>query len=360
MFEPLEFHVHEILTHKPIGRLDPSAFAFNEPVWGAGEFNGSVTIPAGKDVTSLKRRTIPDQVELYITQGSTYHWGGIINYRSRKPGTQTLSIKAQHWKAWLYTRIYPGKLVYASRDQYQMAYDLWDFAANDVGCPTLFRSSGLSGTLRQFTVEPFKSVGQLLDEFGSRDGGFEWSVSIRLGAQTGLPEPFLELWEQGAERSQRSALFLDQKTTHNNISVGDIAEDATERRPRVWATGDGGWPDQLFVKDEDPELATNTILLREAASNYGGVVLAATLFDHARSDRVARNVPLSTIPVDHPVDQPNIKDYRVGDRARLRINDEWENIDLRGVRIVDRAVSKQGGQATIATVLLDLTDVKDV
>lgn len=360
MTEPLEFHVHDVITHQPIGRIDPKSFGFNDPIWGAGEFAADVTIPTGTDVTALKRRTIPDQVELFVRQGETFHWGGIINFRSRKPGTQVLNLKAQHWKAWLYTRIYPAKLFYASRDQYQMAYDLWDFAANDYGCPDLYRGSALSGTLRQFTVEPFWSIGQALDSFGQRDGGFEWSIGFRMGAQTGLPEMFLELWPNGSERSLRSALFLDQKTTRNNISVGDIPEDATERRPRVWATGEGGWPDQPVTNDEDPELALGGMLLRETSTNYGGVISVPVLFDHARSERVASNVALSVLAVDHPYDRPSIKDYRSGDRARLRIDDEWENIDLKGCRIVDRAVSKNLGTTTLATVMLDLTDVEDL
>lgn len=360
MEEPLEFHIHDVITHEPIGRIDPKSFGFNDPIWGAGEFSAELTIPANTDVTALKRRTIPDRVELFVRQGDAFHWGGIINYRSRKPGTQVLSLKAQHWKAWFYTRIYPTKLFYASRDQYQMAYDLWDFAANDYGCPRLYRGSSLSGTLRQFTVEPFWSIGQALDSFGQRDGGFEWSVGFRMGSQTGLPEMFLELWPIGSERSLRPALFFDQKTTRNSISVGDIPEDATERRPRVWATGEGGWPDQPVAKDEDPGLASGGTLLREASANYSGVLKIQTLFDYARSSRVARNESLSVLAVDHPYDQPSIKGYRPGDRARLRINDEWENLDLKGCRIVDRAVSKSLGKTTIATVMLDLTDVRDL
>lgn len=357
--ELFQFHIHDLFTHVPIGKLDMRYFSFNDPIWGAGTFDGAVTIPHGKDVDSLKRRTVPDQVEIFALQGSSFLWGGILNYRSRKPGTQNLVLRGQAWKAWLYTREVPTKWIYDSKDQWGMAYDLWDFAAADKGCPKLYRGATLSGVMRQFTVEPFWSVGQALDSFGQRDGGFEWSVGFRLGSQTGLPEMFLELWNIGQERSSRSSLFLDQKTTRNNISVGDIAEDASERRPRVWSTGEGGWPDQPFTFDEDPELDNGRVLLRETDTNYGGVIDTTTLFDHARSERVARNTPMNTISVDHPINQPDVKSYRSGDRARLRISDEWEDMDLRGVRIIDRAVAKSPDQPSVATVVLDLTDVEE-
>ena len=54
--------------------------------------------------------------------------------------------------------------------------------------------SYLSGLVREYTVEPWWSVGYALDTFAQRDGGFEWDVLLRDNAQTGLPELYVELY----------------------------------------------------------------------------------------------------------------------------------------------------------------------
>lgn len=356
MTDDIEFHVHEVLTHEPIGRLDPKNYKFNDPIWGAGALEFEVAIPKGKNVSSLKRRTMPDQVEIFVMDGEHFLWGGILNWRARTPGTKVLKCKAQHWKGWFYTRLVPDRWL-REQDDWQMVYELWDFAANDKGTPALYRGGTDRGIISQFTVEPFWSVGQALDNFGGRDNGFEWSIGFRKGSQTGLPEMFLELWTPGQTRGRPNLLFLDQSESTNRISVGDIEEDATERRPRVWATGEGTYPDQPRTLDEDPELKNDTILLRESVSNHSGVIETPTLFNHARSERLARNIPMTVLPIDHPYNKPHIRDYRSGDRARLRIRDEWDDIDIPGIRIIDRAVNKAEKGMPIATVQLDLTDV---
>lgn len=353
----LKFMVHEALTHEPIGQLDPKAYGFNDPVWGGGSLEMTLTIPTSKGVQSLKDRTRPDEVELFVLQDDTFLWGGPINFRSRRPGSKELTVKAQHWKSWFYTRLVPDKW-FREVDEFDMIFELWDFALDDYGTPQMIRGTGTSGKIRQFTVDPFWSVGKALDSFGQRDGGFEWSLGFRSGSQTGLPEIFLELWEPGAARGLNSLLFLDVGESQNKIAVGEIPEDATEKRPRVWSTGEGGWPAQPFTKDEDPALKDGGILLREEMINSNATEMD-TLFDQARAERLKRNNPLSILPVDHPHTRPNVKDYRSGDRARLRIRDEWTDMDLRGVRIVDRAISKKPGSSTIATVQLDLADVRE-
>lgn len=358
----LRFFVHDVLTMERLGELDPKSFAFNDPVWGYGELKMVHTFSRG-NTGRLKRLTRPDEVAIFVKDGQNYLWGGIVDFREYQAPTTSVQINAHHWKSWFYTRLMKDKLIKTAYDKYSMAYDLVDFAcaATEKGVPKISRMRTLAGQTGQYTVQPMWTIGQALDSFGQRDGGFEWSIGFRDNSQTGLPELLFELWAVGAERSSRPTLFLDQTKSTNNVKIGQWREDATERRSRVFATGDGEWPDQLVVPDEDPELKSGRILLRESASNYSGVIRAETLFDHARAERVARSLPQQAIPMSHPVDQPDIKTYRAGDRARARISDEWiGDLDISGIRIVDRAVSKEIGSATTATVLLDFSDIKAV
>lgn len=353
-----KFLTHEVLTHVPIGGLEPRSFSFNDPIWGGGQCELTVAINAGYDVSSLKNRTRPDGVELYVKDGDTYLWGGIINFRSRTPGIPLLTVQAQSWKSWFYTRLIPYQVVYTNVDQWVIARELMTFATSEVGTPDVYMTAANSGKNRDLTVQPFWSVGEALDNLGKRDGGFEWSIGFRNGSQTGLPELFLELWNHGQTRTGRALLFLDSAESTNYVTVGEIPEDATERRPRVWAQGETPDPnDIIVVKDEDPALPNETVLLRETMTQYSGVSRLPTLFDYARAERVARNAPFSVVSVDLRADQPRLSSYRSGDRARLRIKDEWEDIDIAGIRIIDRAVRKDENTDVTATVQLDMLDI---
>lgn len=351
----IKFYVHDVLTGASLGELDPKEYSFNTPLWGGGSAELVNTLTTNPDV--LKRKTTPDGVALYIKEGSQYLWGGPINSRTKTPGKPELKLKAQHWKAWFYTRLVKDKW-FRVKDQYAMAWELIAYATNDYGTPKVIVGSYTSGLSREFTVEPWWSVGQALDTFGQRDGGFEWDVLLRDNSQTGLPEVYVELYPLGQERSSRPTLMLNSTDSTNRISVGDIPEDASEKRSRVWTTGEGQWPEQPTSKDEDPNLSGNTVLLRETVTNYQSVSTLATLFDHARSERIARSLPQSKVSVTHPIDQPSITSYRVGDRARLRVKDEWFDFDFKGVRVTDKAISKHLGQPSQSTVVLDLTDIR--
>ena len=351
----ISFAVHHVLTGARLGELDPKEFSFNTPLWGGGSAELKLTLSKNPDV--LKRRTTPDGVALYIKEGSQYLWGGPITSRTKTPGKPEITTKAQHWKSWLYTRLIKDKW-FRVQDQYAMAWELLAFATNDYGTPDIVLGSYLSGLVREYTVAPWWSVGYALDTFAQRDGGFEWDVLLRDNSQTGLPELYVELYEAGQERSLRPTLMLDSTDSTNSISVGPIPEDASERRPRVWATGEGQWPEQPVSKDDDPELVSNTILLRETVTNYQSVSTLATLFDHARAERLARNLPQSKVSVTHPSNQPGLTSYRVGDRARFKVKDEWFDFDHKGVRVVDKSISKSVSEPVQCTVVLDLTDIR--
>lgn len=351
--------VAPILGNETVGQLEPSEFAFNGPVWGGGQFNCRITLPRGRELTqSLKTNTDPnDTMALYVVRKGQILFGGPINYRSRVPGSTSIEVKAQSWKAWTYDRLYKDQVVKTNYDQSQMAIDILKFMQSEPGTPPVLLPSLLTERKRDFTIEPGWSVGKALDSFASRDGGYEWDIQSRYGS-SGYIEHYAMLYEVGALRSNQALLMLDQTSSVNRINVGGITEDSTERRSRIWGAGEGTYPDITVVKDQDPYLKDGGLLLREAYMSWSGVSQAQTLFDHARAERVLRNIAIQTVNVEHPTLGPDISVYQPGDRARLRIHDTWDSIDYRGVRITDRSISKNVDKIAVATVTLDLTDVR--
>lgn len=354
----IEFLVYGVLNNQPMGRLEPADFSFNDPVWGAGSIDLKISLPRGRDkVSSLKLRTEPDQVAIYAVVNGRILQGGPCNYRQRVPGSSTISVKVQSWKGWTYNRVYTERVIAKNRDQSQMAIDILKFMQSTPGTPRVTLPAPLTEKKREFTIEPGWSVGKTLDSFGQRDEGFEWDIRTRYDSNGNL-EHYAMLYEHGALRSGRAMLLLDQSQSRNRINVGNLTEDATERRSRIWGAGEGTYPDIELAVDEDPNLPEGNVLLREEYMSWTGVVKADTLFDHARAERVLRNIPIQSVPVEHPAFQPSILDYAPGDRARLVLADSWGTLDLPGVRITDRTVSKTRDEIEIATVSLDLTDVR--
>lgn len=349
------FEVYGILTRTPLGLLEPQQFRFNMPIWQAGACEMTIAID---NADSLKRRTNPDFVQL-IVRGSngSIVWDGPIVFRDHQPGQPYITVKAAQWKSWLYDRLYMAKVFHENYDQKRMAYDIIDFATSDFGCPRIFYDRAYDNVMRQFTIPTQWSAGKALDSFGKRDGGYEWELRSRDG-NDGLPQLWFKTWAIGQEHSSRPTLSLSNESTRNNMSVGRIDEDATERRTRVWALSDGQGDDQLAVKDASPILGQPDVLLRETATVHTGVSEAPTLYDHARAERLGREIGSSTLPVDHALDNPTIYAYEPGDRARLIVKSQWEDFDISGVRVIDRLITKANEKATIVTDVLDLTDVR--
>lgn len=348
------FYAHDVLTQQPLGEIEPTTWSFSDPMWGGGTCEFTAAIPRRSDV--LKRRTQPDAVALYVKADDTFVWGGVINYRARRPGIPLLSVKAQQWESWLYDQLFPNAVYYVGGGQHGLANDMLNFAVNRPGTPNIQLSERNGGTARDFNLPPWKSVGEGLDLLGNRPGGFEWSIGVRTHITTGDPELFLELWDIGATRSTSRLLRLDATDGRNNVNIGEWAEDSSGRKTRVWATGEGSPPDQAAVKDEAPGVAQDQVLLREMVVNFPSERDRTYLYDHAKKARLALEQGELILPVDISAD--NVTNFRTGDRARLVVNDEWEMVDISGVRIFGRGVSKaKRNSDAVVSLRLDLRDV---
>jgi hypothetical protein len=364
----LKFNVHDVLTDKYLGSIDPVSYSFNDPINGNGQFTGAVTIPHDPGpVATLKARTLPDAVALYILDGNTYIWGGIINYRDRKPGVNVLNIQAQHWRAWYFDRLISAKAgyFYSNQDWWTIARSLMNLAQTEgggpAGCPSIsYDTTAVFGTSGDLTMTPGMSIGSAMDDIANRDNGFEWSVAFRNNTQTGLPQRFLELWVKGQTRSGVKLLSLDANQSTNRVMFGQWAESAVNRRSRVWAVGAGQPPDQPVAPDTDPDTAAGKTLLRETWETRQGVVNTSTLFAYARWRRIKLENPYAVVPVEIPFGVPPIASYRSGDRVRVRIEDSWDDLDIPGVRLTNRTVHMQQGQAPSVTLEIDFNDISEV
>lgn len=354
------FFVHDVLTQEPLGELVPTSFAFNNPIYGAGQLECALTLPRNSSaLTTIKHQTRPDRVALYVVDNGVYLWGGPVNYRD--PYGADLTLKAQHWKAWFYDLFWPFPNRGTIDDEFRLFLGLLNEMIHQRphGMPALVLPRHRSGVSRRFTIQQGWSYGQAFDNLSSRDGGTEWSIGFRTSSQTGWPELLFEVWKQGQVRSGgRVNIEFDENDTTNRVEVSHIPEDATQRRSRVWAAGDG--QPATFAKDDDPFLRRGGQLLRESWTTWSGVTRKSTLASHARRERRLSMETITELKAELPGNNPDLHTYRPGDRARVRINDGWTSINKIGVRITDRAVSQSQGEDLKALLVLDMLDVKAV
>lgn len=376
------FVFHDVLTRALMGEFLVKGSSFNSPLKGpGGQCTGVIPISPRQPVELVKPATEMDRVAAYViyhdpdTGVETYLWGGPIIARTWQPKTRSVLFTAVEWKSWFYTRMYSPsttppydnrKFTRTGVDQLTIARDLLLEAVNDYGTPGLTVPIVSSTRTRDLTVfgSDYKFIGDLIDSMADRTDGFDWDITVRKATDK-LPELVGNLYYP--EKSGGVSVILSHV---NNIfdrtadgrgtiqKIGDWNESAAALRTRVWTTGAGTPPDQPVAMDEDPEMDQDLVLLRETQVSYNSVTKPSTLSEHAQAERAVTGVKIESIDVALKPQSIKPTDFQVGDRAQLRVRDEWLDVDEPYTRIVDRTIvpfSQSDGEQVIVTI--DLSDI---
>lgn len=373
---------HRTLDNSYMGEFIVKNVKFNSPVRGpGGQFSGVIPINNDQTVELVKPATALDEVAVYViykdpdTTTETFLWGGPIFAREWDSSTREIQITAAEWKSWFYTRMFAPSITapyadrlttYTAQDQLVIARALLTEAVTGFGTPTLTLNSETSTRTRDLTLKGsnYKVIGDLIDSMAERTDGFDWAINIRKNVSTRYPELVANLYYP--ERGGTSGLNLDYTVSNLDRtpdgrgtiqSIGKWPENAAQRRTRIWATGDGQPPDQPVAMDDDPEIDTDTVLLREAQINISGVTSPATLSEHAQAERAILGVNTETIDIEVKTAYIKPTSVNPGDRTGLIIRDDWLDIQETAVRIIDRAIAPHGDTGQIIVLTLDLSDL---
>lgn len=369
-----QFRIYHAISRKLIRRVKLNNAEYNDPVFGrGGSLSAEAPITEGQSADALKEAIEQglDRHALYVFRDNVLVWGGPLISHDWQWKERKLIIGAVQWKQWLYNKMLTPDMTvnpvkdkvysWVNVDQFEITRGIISNVIADYGTPNILLGTELSGKLRDLTIYgmKFQTAGDAIDSMANRDGGFDWELLPRVNAADGLPELVLALYypERGTFNQGMSLRFKSTQRGGNIILPDSFDVSAETRRSRVWATGTGTPPDQLVVFDEDPELEQDIALTRESVSGYPDVVKSDTLADHARAERQFLGVPMNSISVSCSLEDPPLENYRSGDRARMIIKDEWLDIDLPAVRIVDRTIRlNQSDEPDSATLLLNLND----
>lgn len=366
------FRVADPLTGLLLGTLPVTAWSLGDPVVGGG--SGTITVAlSALDPTAIARLrtlTTPDAVAVVADDESDsdnrYPWSGIVTARNYKRRAGTLELTLQDMRSWFYSAVLRpgapgvdgnGDLMWIDVEQTTILRAFATAALADVGTPAIVvEALAATGVLREVTARRWKNLGEALDQVAGRANGMEWWVDTRVSS---TPNTIAWTWRAMKQRTSRTTPFMVHSTPQGgNVLDYEWPEDAGARRSRVTGVGDGSPPDLPYATDQDPALASDTLLLREEVHTWAGIDDPVTLFDHAQSERMARNAPVQSVSVTILNSGAPLNGYSAGDRVRLRILDHWVDVDLAAVRIINRTISGGRGTPEQAILTLDLNDAE--
>jgi hypothetical protein len=356
---------HAVLRHQMHAGLPISDARWNRVVGSNGTFEGWITIPHDEQqIEAIRAATEPMVASIYVrsTTTNTFVWGGPIVARGWDGGK--LKIAAMEWRAWMFTLVvppFPNQDTYYSFDNVDQLEIAADIAASAKG-------AGVTNGAHPFTIPAqvsfkfrdlhfwggeLKKAGDIIDSMANRDGGFDWTMNSTISPTDGMP--LVEFRRYFPEMGNVvDGLVFKATSTGGNCTPGALDESAATRYSRFWATGSGTPPDQLFAYDEDPMLASGSVLRMDGSASYSTVSQRPTLSSNARRARRFYQPGISNITVSHNMKDIDPESYEIGDRARVIFSDRWATIDRSQVRIVDKEVSSAGAGSVKLT--LDLTD----
>lgn len=347
--------------HTILGTQLHSALPFRDAQWteivkGNGSFTGKISVPRDSQaLASIKAATEKKITWIAIRDSDTssWPWGGPVIEREWDPENGEITVTAIEWRAWMFwvflgpKQDMSGDWLYSWNqiDQLQIAHDIAYYAAygnppdSAAGKPPItFSSVGSSGILRDLNITglQFKRAGDLLNTMSNRDRGFEWDFQMLPSDTSNTPKPQFTTYYPEKGGLVNNLLFKATPDGGNLLKYGPVKESGAEQRERQWATGAGQPPDMPFAQDTDPDIAN--VLMREDVTNYSTVTERTTLSSHARRERRFYEPGTQTLQVEVALTNPDASTYSAGDRGRLLIQDDWLDIDLAAVRILERKI----------------------
>lgn len=370
MAQRLRFFIAHAITGKFLAEIFPTQYEINEPLLGSG--TATITLPTPEDLSrarAMRALLYGPSIQLAVRdEQRRYLFTGPLPARPEENTDGSISLSFVDWRAWVAQCVFrpdPAvaswtgdyiKIGAAQVDQSQAVADIVALALNTHGAPANITvpAPALSGTAYDLTFRALTPVGDALDSISSRKDGVDWWID----AVDSATLKGLDLIVRVAPERKSRAVPVDLGWDRNggNLIERPVLPASTDRIMRVWATGDGAPPDQVWGLDEDPDFADMTDTLLWERITTSDATTKADAFSFAAAERIALSAPDGVVEVQHLAGAPALGDYVVGDRSRLVVRDGWTRIDVPAARILERKIVGGTQSQIVAVLKLDLAD----
>ncbi|MEU8721519.1 hypothetical protein [Streptomyces antimycoticus] len=360
---PYRLLLCDLRSDQLLDALPVQGVSLDDYIGKTGRLAGTVPIPNAAIADRARRALLPGRTGVWVERGREIWWGGILwtlSLASDARGFLGAQVQCGGWESYLYRRLLFDTLTANDVDQFDIARQLIDYAQNveggDIG---ITYDTDVSGVPRDRTFSRYDlpSVGELLDQLGAVEDGFEWRIAsfrdtdgrrvkrLQLGhpvIRTGATEIVLDhpgpvlsyTWPTDA--TQKANAWQSRGASVN----GNLASESCPLTS------------PLLVADDD--LAAGWPRL-DGSSDYTTVEQQATLDAHARADATAARNPV-TIPEVTVLLGGTITPALLGATVRLRIRDLWHPtaLDAR-YRVVGMSISPpERGRPETARLYLEV------
>lgn len=363
----LRFYAVNTLTGRLLDRLYPTSFELVDPLRGPGYGSLTFAKPSESDVRAALVENTRPRTRWVVAQDAgsgLFVWGGPIHKRPSVSG-ETVTVSLIDWRGWFYRAPLravdggSGDYIVTDVDQAAIFSDLVEAALTDTATshltvpPIILDTPMTTGVTRKRTARQLDgSVGTVLDTLVDTERGIEWWTYV----VTDPADPtVLQVHVTMAypERTTDASLLLEWREGVGGNASDASWPDSSEAFSRVWATGDGEPPDQVWAYDEDPD---GTVLWENVIGPLDGVKNASTAFEHAYADLQRSKGRENHAEFTVTEETVGLTDVAPGDRARVVYADGWESVDIADARIVERVFTGAADQPTQQRLVLDLAD----
>jgi len=377
----VRFHVCNSLTGSILGRLQVNQFEITEPVREQGataNFRVPISDVASEraDLKALIRPVGSRASSRAIgveDDGNILFYGPII-FTPTKDGPHVV-INAVDWKAWFYTApIRPTGATFATRRNYTatstaqetIMTNLANLALRNAtsgallpGAPPItIDSPPASGINQSLTAKMFQgeSIGGWLDNMQARDKAPEWYTYGALSSdEVTIISHFALAWPE------RRGTMEPHRLTWRQGEFGNTAGYSWPQRviapSRGWAV-DGGEDTKIWSQATAPSVGVTDLLWETSTQMDDTKAKKADAFKKAKGELAKLTGVEGQINVTVTAETLPFSSYSVGDRVRLLVRDDWEEIDTRASRIIERKMAGAAGEPTQAVLKIDTFDDK--
>jgi len=328
--EPYLLRVCDLRSDETMDILPIQGVGYDDYIGKTGSLSGTIPVPDAGMARRVRGCLLPGRTMLYLERGGQVTWGGPLWTRTPTRGARgylTCPIQAGGLEGYYRShRLLYDDLVQAGADQLSIARQLVTYAAAQSGGDLgIELGSETSGVLRDRTYSKYdlSSVGDLIDQLGAVDNGFEWRIQVYTDS-TGVRHRALRL---GYPKLTSGSTDLILSSPGQVLGYA-LPEDATGQA-NAWQARGASISTNLAA-DSVPLLSGLLTTPGDIAagwprldgtSTYSTVTDQATLDAHATADLAAsvRPIVIPSVTVrTSGTDQPALGSY-----VRLRIIDDW-------------------------------------
>lgn len=349
----------DLLTNAIIAELPLTGVSFTQQLNSAGSLSGSLLLTGLSEDYNVSNATIPGKCGLYVDRDGVLVWGGVIWGRSYASDTQHISIQAREFESYWERRRITSTQGFTNQDQLFVARQLVNTAqsvpSGNIGVVVGTETSGVNIS-RVFYSYELKSLYSALSDLSKSQNGFDFNIQVAYdGGGNPTKTLVLSYPKSGTRYSATSLSAPFFEFPAGNIVSYEYPEDGSITANTIYVAGAGSNEGkQILTASDVTKLADGWPLLEDSA-NFSDITDTTLLSNLATAQVAAVSYPPTTLKiVAPPYVDPVLGSYKVGDDARVTINDERFPTGLDAVyRIV--ALSVTVGETGPEQVTLTLT-----